>query len=173
MNYFELLKLPTSVDIDLKAAEQRHRELSLQYHPDRQPPGDLRARREAADTSARLNDAIRTVRDPIRRAVYLLKLQGVDLESESNAVRQAATPQLLEEIMSFREALDLVREIKSVARIESTLKAANDRRQRAQETAFAALRIGDTALATQALVEVRYWSRLAEETESAIEEMTT
>lgn len=60
-------------------------------------------RESAMDASALLNDGYRTLRDPIRRAQYLLKEKGFDIgEQQSKDV----PPELLEEVFEFNMALE-------------------------------------------------------------------
>ena len=92
--------------------EQRYRALSRQFHPDyfyNAPPAERRA---ALEKSSYLNDAYRTLKSPIARIEYLLKVEGV--ESSAGATRQAGPPQsLLEEVFALNEELDEVREQKA------------------------------------------------------------
>ncbi len=70
MTHFELFGLAPSVDVDVAALEAKHRALALEHHPDRQ--ADPKLRRAAADTTASLNEALKVLRDPVKRAFYLL-----------------------------------------------------------------------------------------------------
>ena len=59
-----------------------YRELSLQLHPDRFAQADAQERRLSLEQTTALNEAYKTLKDPVRRAFYLLKLHGVDLDRE-------------------------------------------------------------------------------------------
>jgi len=90
MNYFEFFELPTKLVIDTAALEKKFYALSRQLHPDRfaaKPPSEQEA---ALKKSSLLNDAYRTLKDPIVRTEYLLKLEGVELEEQSKAATEAA-----------------------------------------------------------------------------------
>jgi molecular chaperone HscB len=88
--YFEIFSLPAHLVIDTPALEKSFYALSRKLHPDRfaaKPPAEQAA---ALAESSRLNDAYRTLKDPIARTEYLLKLEGVELEEQSKSATEAA-----------------------------------------------------------------------------------
>lgn len=102
---FDVLGLPRGVEVDGPALERAYRERSLRVHPDRVGKEDGRERRLAAERTALLNEAYKTLRSPEARAFYLLKLHGVDLlKDEARAV--PVPPALLEEALELREQLE-------------------------------------------------------------------
>src|SRR5258706_13709572 len=87
-DYFSFLGLPRKLNIDTADLEQRFRALSRQFHPDyfyNAPPAERRASLERASY---LNDAYRTVRQPIARVEYLLQLEGLAPRSPEEAGKQ-------------------------------------------------------------------------------------
>ncbi len=111
-DFFSFLGLPRKLRIDMSDLEQRYRALSRQFHPDyfyNAPPAERRA---ALEKSSYLNDAYRTLKSPIARIEYLLKLEG--FEQSAGGDRQSGPPQsLLEEVFALNEELDEVREQKA------------------------------------------------------------
>ena len=103
MTHFDLFNLAPSVDLDVAALEAQHRKLAMESHPDR--VADPHARRLAAEKSAALNDAIKVLKDPVRRAFYVLELKGVKLDSDQAAAKVKMPMDFLEEIMEQREEL--------------------------------------------------------------------
>jgi molecular chaperone HscB len=90
IDYFEIFSLPQHLVIDTPALEKSFYALSRRLHPDRfaaKPPAEQAA---ALAESSRLNDAYRTLKDPIARTEYLLKLEGVELEEQSKSATEAA-----------------------------------------------------------------------------------
>jgi molecular chaperone HscB len=88
--YFSIFSLPPHLTIDTAALEKSLYALSRKLHPDRfaaRPAADQEA---ALAESSRLNDAYRTLKDPIARTEYLLKLEGIELEEQSSAATAAA-----------------------------------------------------------------------------------
>lgn len=103
IDHFALLAQPRSFDQDLSALEQAYLSRQQLVHPDRLVGRSARERAYAAAHSANLNDAWKTLRDPLNRALYLCQLLGIDLASSDG--RFADAPQLLQENMELHEAL--------------------------------------------------------------------
>lgn len=168
MTYFELFGLTPSVDVDVPALEARYRALSLELHPDREP--DPKLRRQAVDKTASLNEAVKVLRDPVRRAFYLLKLKGVDLERDEAGEQRQMPIAFLEEVMERREALEEVRAAKDVAKALKMAAEVAGLKDLALAAARAALIDGDVKEATHQLGRVRYFTRFIEEVEAIEEE---
>ncbi len=79
-NYFEFFELPQA-DHRPGDLEKRFYALSRQWHPDRFARAGAEEQQEALDATALLNDAYRTLRDPVPRAEYLLSSKGMDSPS--------------------------------------------------------------------------------------------
>jgi len=82
--------LPLHLRIDLTALEKSFYELSRRLHPDRFAAKSAEEQAAALGESSRLNDAYRTLKDPIARTEYLLKLEGVEMEEQSKSATEAA-----------------------------------------------------------------------------------
>lgn len=99
-NYFEFLGLPVDFNIDQAELSSRYRELQKQLHPDRHAHHSDREQRLAVQYTAYLNEALATLKSPLRRAQYLLSLKGVDTEQKSSV---QVDPTFLMEQMELRE----------------------------------------------------------------------
>ena len=133
MNYFEFFTLPRKLTLDVVALEKQFYTLSRKLHPDRfasRPVGEQEA---ALAQSSLLNDAYRTLKDPILRTQYLLKLEGVELEEQSKAATDAARatggekkqvvpPELLEEVFELNMQLQEMRAAKQMGEDEPELR---------------------------------------------------
>ncbi len=102
-DYFEFLELPRNLDIDPKDLEQRFYAFSRKHHPDVHARKSAEDRAQAEEAAAILNDAYRTLRDPIKRAQYLLKLEGFDIGEQGT---KDVPPELLEEVFELNEAIE-------------------------------------------------------------------
>jgi molecular chaperone HscB len=173
MNYFELLGLPVSTEIDAGLLGQKHRTLALEFHPDRVDQHDLKARRIAAEKTATLNEALKTLKDPVRRAFYLLKLEGIDLNDESSAARLRMAPEFLEEIMESRERLDEARLKKDVFQARRLAEAMTTKKELALTSAHQALKDRQLEQAGQYLGQLKYYVRFLEEVEAFEESALT
>lgn len=110
-DYFQYLGLPQKLEIDLDDLERRFYGLSRKLHPDLYFQHPAQERQLAEEATARLNDAYRTLKDPIARAEHLLVLHGVK--------KDAATPrELLEEVFELKAALDAARAGDQAARAQ-------------------------------------------------------
>ena len=88
--YFEIFSLPEHLVLDLPALEKSFYALSRKLHPDRFASKSPEEQAAALVESSRLNDAYRTLKDPIARTEYLLKLEGVEMEEQSKSATEAA-----------------------------------------------------------------------------------
>jgi molecular chaperone HscB len=104
--YYELLGIPRSLNISLDRLQERYYELSRELHPDRFMRKPEAERQRALDLSSALNDAYRTLKDPIRRAEYLLSLEGFDIGQQRS---KDVPPELLEEVFELNMALEEIR----------------------------------------------------------------
>jgi molecular chaperone HscB len=75
-NYFELFGLEPRFRLDAAALDRAYRELQSDVHPDRYAAGNDEQQRLALQSSARVNEAHRTLKSPVARAEYLLSLHG-------------------------------------------------------------------------------------------------
>ena len=119
-DYFTFLGLPRRLNIDMALLEQRFRELSRQYHPDYFYNAPAKERIAALERSSHLNDAYRTLRNPVSRIEYLLGLEGLELGKPGDGSPQVP-PSLLEEVFALNEELDEIRELREGGEDAETL----------------------------------------------------
>lgn len=101
-NYFALFGLPVAYALDAQVLSPIWRQLQQQYHPDRFSHDDT-AQQQAVLMSSRINAAHEALRDPVRRARYLLELAGHGIDNESTTVSDT---DFLMAQMDLREQLD-------------------------------------------------------------------
>ena len=132
-SYFAFFGLPLRLRLDVTTLEKQFYALSRKLHPDRfasRPAGEQEA---ALAESSRLNDAYRTLKDPILRTQYLLGLEGVELEEQSKAATDAARasgeqkkqivpPELLEEVFELNMQLQEMRAARQMGEEEPELR---------------------------------------------------
>jgi molecular chaperone HscB len=91
-DYFSVFGLTLRLNIDLSALEQEFHRLSRSLHPDRFARASENEKEWSLADTALLNDAYRTLKDPLRRTEYLLKLEGASPEgSETGASSEACS----------------------------------------------------------------------------------
>jgi len=121
MKYYEALGLEPTLALDLEDLKKRFYDRSRQWHPDHFSRAGAEKLQKALDMTAMLNDAFRTLRDPVSRAEYFLRESGIELSKE-------APPELLEEVFELNMALEELRGGDESARAQ--LVAAQERFQR-------------------------------------------
>ncbi|KAE8356950.1 HSCB C-terminal oligomerization domain-containing protein [Aspergillus coremiiformis] len=155
---------PPSAPFEIPVSDLRREFLQLQniIHPDKYPPGPTKQQAEAL--SARINEAYRTLSDPLARAQYLLhELHEIDVTAEDGAAQHALDPETLMEVMAVQETIE---EVGSDPGAESTiaeLKKQNEARVvdcvGELATAFDA---GDIESARKECVRLRFWYNIAQ-----------
>lgn len=180
--HFDVFGLPHAYALELPALERTFRELSLKLHPDRFAQAEPRERRLSLEQTTALNEAYKTLKDPVRRAFYLLKLQGVDLDRDDASAQKNLPLAFLEEVMELREALDGAMETKDLDAARAMAGDVTARRKEALAQAVDALGAlqaapagsGEAAQAltkaSHGLGRVRYFTRFLEQVEAFEEE---
>jgi molecular chaperone HscB len=102
-DYYRFFDLDRRLSIDLSDLHKRYYSLSRLVHPDHFARGTPNEKRFALDATAILNDAFRTLRDPVARAEYVLKEEGIEA-AQGGAKR--VPPELLEDVFEVRTALE-------------------------------------------------------------------
>lgn len=101
-NYFELFGMPVGYRVDTAALAERYRELQKVVHPDRFANGTEQQQRVSLQQTTQVNEAYATLKDPVKRAIYLLKLNGVDMDLEKEITHDT---DFLMEQLEMREQL--------------------------------------------------------------------
>src|SRR5260370_37349597 len=116
-NYYSVFSLEPRLNLDLAALEQEFHRLSRKLHPDRFARASESEKEWSLADTALLNDAYRTLRDPLRRTEYLLKLHGAEIGEEhsgkdrpkSDMGASRAPADLLEEVFDLNMQLEEMR----------------------------------------------------------------
>jgi molecular chaperone HscB len=150
VDYFAYFGLPRKLNLDLAALETNFYELSRKLHPDLYAGTQNQEQAWSLEQSSRLNDAYRTLKDPIRRTEYLLGIEGVDLEEQSKAAtekargsgevkKQIVPPDLLEEVFELNLQLEELRTNKKTGEEDPQLKSDLAEQQQVLEEKYDAL----------------------------------
>jgi molecular chaperone HscB len=169
-DYFRVLGVPRVFALDLADVERRYKDTTRILHPDRFARADPQARRASLERSIQLNDAWQTLKDPVRRAEYLLSLHGVDIgdragggrADQSGAHVTLPVPQvLLLEVMELREALAQAQADKDLREVEALIDKVGGRLGTVMDEVAQAFSASppDLGTATARLVTVRYYRR--------------
>lgn len=166
VDHFATFGLAPSFAIDTAALEAKYLELQRVHHPDHAPQDE---RRGASLRSAAVNEAYRVLRDPVRRAELLCRLGGIDLDVTDSERGAPAMPQsFLIDMIERREALAESRGRGFVA-LDALREGVVVEHDAALARASAAFSRSDVRQAAVALVERRYFARLIDEIDAALE----
>jgi molecular chaperone HscB len=137
--------------------DERFRALSRKLHPDRFARASPQERRYSLEQTTRLNEAYKTMKDPVRRAEHLLQLRGIKGEPKMS-------PEFLEQTLEDRERLE---EAKMSGEPLDALAAGV--REKRDQTLRDVRRVveagGDLSRAAELLARMRYYARYLDEVE--------
>src|SRR6201981_1453250 len=132
VDYFTFFGLPRKLNLDVALLEREFYQLSRKLHPDLYSGADPREQGWSLEQSSQLNDAYRTLKDPIQRTEYLLRLEGVELEEQSKSAteearatgemkKQVIPPDMLEEVFDLNVQLEELRAQKKMGEDDPAL----------------------------------------------------
>src|SRR5213079_2151210 len=167
VDYFALFEMSRKLWIEMDGLEQKFLQLSWKLHPDNFVNATEQERELALKRSSELNDAYRTLREPVARVEYLLAIEGERKEGEK---KQQALPELLEEVFELNESLDELREAKASgadlaglkARLEAAAKSFQEKLGDVDGKLQAAAHEWDAALGGERATRERIMGRLNE-----------
>lgn len=132
VNYFTFFGLPRKLNLDVAALERDFYRLSRKLHPDTSVNATADEQGWSLEQSSHLNDAYRTLKDPVTRTEYLLHLEGAAMEEQSQAAtekarasgqlkKQIVPPELLEEVFELNMQLEELRAAKTLGEVDASL----------------------------------------------------
>jgi len=133
-DFFSVFGLEPRLNLDLPVLETEFHRLSRKVHPDRFARAGENEREWSLADTALLNDAYRTLKDPIHRTEYLLKLEGAEVGEEhagkepGNARKGQKDPSrvpadLLEEVFELNMQLEEMRMARKMGESDPALQA--------------------------------------------------
>jgi molecular chaperone HscB len=102
-NYFDLFQLPQRFDVDLVKLDSHYLEMQARVHPDKAAHLSDAERRLSLQWATLTNEAYQTLKRPLDRARYLLKINGVNTHEEGNT---SMPPEFLLEQIEWREEME-------------------------------------------------------------------
>lgn len=100
--HFEWFSLSTGFEIDLQALRSSYLDLQQQLHPDKSSGQADIDQNQAVRLNTQLNDAYDKLKNPVKRAIYLLELAGVEYDPDRQTQDD---PLYLMQQLEVREAL--------------------------------------------------------------------
>ncbi len=124
--HFELFDLPVHFALDMRALEQAYRTVQMQVHPDRFAAAGAAQKRLATQWAAQANEAYQVLKNPLKRAIYLLHLRGVDVQAEDNTAMEA---NFLMQQLDWREQIEEAAAEKDSAALHTLLNTLGDEKR--------------------------------------------
>ncbi|KAF2729103.1 Co-chaperone Hsc20 [Polyplosphaeria fusca] len=140
--------------IDLSSLKKEFLQLQARAHPDRHPPEN---KNKAQALSARINEAYKTLQNPLLRAQYLLSLRGIDIHEDETAKVDDA--ELLMEVLEVRERIEEAESEEELVEMKDVNEKRIEESVRVLEEAFEG---DDVEGATTEAVRLRYWVNIKE-----------
>lgn len=166
-NHFELFGLAPAFALESDALDRSYREIQSQVHPDRFAHAGDAERRASLQWTTRVNEAYRTLKDPVQRARHLLELHGVDVAFETNT---AMPSDFLMQQMGLRESLEEAVGKKDSSSLDALRKDLNRSRQSLQQQIAEAIDAKkDYAGAAGLVRKLQFLDKLDSEIDSAYE----
>ncbi|KAH7512272.1 iron-sulfur cluster co-chaperone protein HscB homolog [Ziziphus jujuba] len=156
VDYFRIFGLEKKYDIEDDNLERKYKDWQKKLHPDLVHSKSEREREYAAEQSARVIDAFRTLNKPLSRAIYILKLEGVDVDEEETI----SEPDLLAEIMEIREAVEEAADSQALKQLQSQMQEKLEHWSNLFAIAFRNRNFGD---ARKSIRRMTYYERVNEE----------
>jgi molecular chaperone HscB len=167
-SHFVLFGLPEQFALDADALDHAYRAVQAQVHPDRFAAAGEAQKRVAMQWATRANEAYQTLRDPLKRAKYLLHLRGIDVGAENNT---AMEPAFLMQQMEWREAIEDAVGAKNVDALDALLAELRDDERVRLAKLGALLDSGSNQPAAEAVRQLMFVERVAAEVDTQIERL--
>jgi molecular chaperone HscB len=168
MNPFVALGLAQTFDIDLAAAQTRHRDLSRALHPDRFVGTSATEKRQALAKAVEVNEAWRIVRDPLLRAEALIRLSGASVRDDDGP---RAEPAFLMEMLETREALAEAKSARDLSAVQRLAEAIQARIRAVQSDLSAGFARGECGSLVGKVGELRFYRRLLDDVVAVEDEL--
>jgi molecular chaperone HscB len=167
-SHFDLFGLPAQFALDAAALDHAYRTVQAQVHPDRFAAAGDAQKRIAMQWATRTNEAYHTLRDPLKRATYLLHLRGIDVGAHDNT---AMEPAFLMQQMEWREGIEDAAAAKNVDALDALLTELRDEERIRFEKLGALLDSGANQAAGEAVRQLMFIERVAAEIGTQIERL--
>ena len=155
-NYFELFQLPVTFSIDLDDLADRYFKLQKTSHPDRYVGSSDQEQRLAVQWAMQINEAYQNLRDPLKRAIYLLVQSGVELVENPQI-----DPAFLIKQIELREEIDSIENNSADAeQLDELIQSLSEQIAELQKEFASAYEAGNMRQARQGIYEMQFMAKL-------------
>ncbi|CAA7026792.1 unnamed protein product [Microthlaspi erraticum] len=156
VDYFQIFGLEKKYELDPGSLEGKYKDWQKKLHPDLVHNKSQKERDYAAEQSAKVTEAMRTLNKRLSRAMYIMKLSGIHVNEEETIT----DPTLLMEIMELREAIAEANETKELHQIRSQVQEKLKQWSDSFDEAFGSQRFDE---AVKCIQRMTYYERACEE----------
>jgi molecular chaperone HscB len=158
VDHFVRLGLEVSFDVDTAALDRHYFKLQRTFHPDRFATKSAKEKAYSLQQTTSLNEAYETLKDPMKRAFYLLALAGHEVPGQEG--QTVSDPELLMEAMEMRESLS---EAESADQVDEMVSGVQTQIKGCIEALSSAFGSDDADRAATQALRLKYLTKLAEE----------
>jgi molecular chaperone HscB len=167
-DHFELFQLPQRFAVDARALDDAYRAVQAQVHPDRFAAAGEAQKRVAMQWASQANDAYQTLKQPLKRAIYLLHLRGIDVQAENNT---AMEPAFLMQQMEWRERIEDAAGSRNTGELEVLGRELRDDGRVRFDKLAALLDSRADQAAAEAVRQLMFIERVSEDVDTQIERL--
>ena len=169
MDYFTLFGLSPNYTIDSEQLTCRFQDLQRQYHPDRFATCSEQEKMQSLQQAATINAAYQALRHPLKRAEYMLLLQGIDINNEQHTMHDTA---FLMEQLTLREELDEIENSsKAIELLTMFMKNVKQMQQTRSASMVTQLNAMDWEQAADTVRKLRFLDKLQQQAEQLEERL--
>jgi len=155
--------------VDMVTLDERFQALQTQLHPDKFAAGTDSDRRWSMQAASHVNEAYQTLSDDLKRAIYILSLQGISIDDETDT---QMSPMFLMEQMEYRESLEMAPGAKDpFAALDTVRKQLNVASKEQIDDFEAAAQKGDWAQGRTVVRQWQFLDKLKREVRSVEEQL--
>ena len=168
-NFFEIFSLTAGWQVDIGLLDSRYRQLQREFHPDRFAASGEVEKRLAVQTTSLINQAYETLKSPLKRAQYLLELEGINADQESHITSDAS---FLMQQIELRESLEEAEQgADPLAALESMHDDVDSQYRQLQNSFEEQYHSTDYNMALDTVAKMQFFSKLLIEIEQREEEL--
>ena len=167
-NYFELFDLETSFFISDSVLKDSYRREIARFHPDKFASKTDSEKLQALQNTSLLNTAFESIKTPLSRASYLLKLEGVDAFDEKDTTM---SHDFLTSQIELREKLELIESGQDADQLEAFVALIDSHVQSKVDSISNAFKDNSDALVIKKDVrELKFYEQLSKESDKLMDE---
>ena len=167
-NYFDLFSLQQSFQVPLDILDVQYRKLQALCHPDRVVDGSDSERLDAVRQTSLVNDAYDTLKSPLKRAAYLLRLADVNPDQHDQSQLE---PDFLLEQMQLREKLEDLVASENLGKLDALKRSVAGQRDQEIQNFTQAMENTDYGTAKAVYHKLQFLYKLLDEIDSAEEKL--